>query len=129
MPLFVGVTGGDWFRHLAAIPAIDEVNVRQPSGSSQFRALAPGEVFLFKLHSPRNVILGGGVFAHMSRLHVSLAWGGRDPGLRGLVGEYCSESPFANSGSAGALARARNQHFGVRGGGDAGPPGDFLRPA
>ena len=74
MRLFVGVTDGDWFRHLAAIPAIDEVNFWQPSGSSQFRALAPGEVFLFKLHSPRNFIVGGGVFAHMSLLPVSLAW-------------------------------------------------------
>jgi len=74
MRLLVGVTDGDWFRHLAAIPAIDEVNFWQPSGSSQFRALAAGEVFLFKLHSPRNVIVGGGVFAHMSLLPVSLAW-------------------------------------------------------
>ena len=45
MRLFGGVTDGDLFRHLAAIPAIDEVNVRQPSGSSHFRALTPGEVF------------------------------------------------------------------------------------
>jgi len=34
MRLFVGVTDGDWFRHLAAIPSIDEANFRQPSGSS-----------------------------------------------------------------------------------------------
>jgi hypothetical protein len=59
MRLFVGVSDGDWFRHLAAIPAINEVNFRQPSGSSQFRALAPGEVFLLTLHSPRNSIGSG----------------------------------------------------------------------
>jgi len=29
---------------------------------------------LFKLHSPRDFIVGGGLFAHWSRLPVSLAW-------------------------------------------------------
>jgi hypothetical protein len=33
MRLFVGVTDGEWFRHLAAIPAIDEVNFWQPSSA------------------------------------------------------------------------------------------------
>jgi len=36
------------------------VNFWQPSGKQQFRALAPGELFLFKLHSPDNFIVGGG---------------------------------------------------------------------
>jgi putative restriction endonuclease len=74
MKLFVGVTDGDWFEHLRAIPGLDEVNFWQPSGSSTFRALRPGEPFLFKLHSPRNVIAGGGFFQHFSLAPVSLAW-------------------------------------------------------
>jgi putative restriction endonuclease len=71
---FVGVTDGDWFELLSSIEGIDEVNFWQPSGRSQFRALQPGELFLFKLHSPRNFIVGGGFFAHFSQLPVSLAW-------------------------------------------------------
>jgi putative restriction endonuclease len=71
---YVGVTDFDWFRLLAAEPAIDEVNFWQPGGSRRFRALEPGELFLFKLHAPRRSIVGGGWFAHWTRLPVSLAW-------------------------------------------------------
>jgi putative restriction endonuclease len=49
------------------------VNFWAPSGAS-FRALQPGELFLFKLHSPRNYIVGGGVFAQAMALPCSLAW-------------------------------------------------------
>jgi putative restriction endonuclease len=72
--LFVGVTDYDWFRFLAARPEIDEVNFWQPSGGVAFKALQTGDLFLFKLHSPRNHIAGGGFFAHWSLLPVSLAW-------------------------------------------------------
>jgi len=72
--LFVGVTDGDWHELLASLPGLDEVNFWQPGGNHQFRALTPGELFLFKLHSPDNFIVGGGVFAHASLLPVSLAW-------------------------------------------------------
>jgi putative restriction endonuclease len=78
MRMFVGVTDGDWYRQLASMPDIDEVNFWQPSGSSEFRALSPGEMFLLKLHSPQNFIVGGGFFAHFSRLPVSLAWSAFD---------------------------------------------------
>jgi putative restriction endonuclease len=74
MRFFVGVTDYDWFRFLAGRPDIDEVNFWQPSGRGSFKALQPGEPFLFKLHSPRNFIVGGGFFAHRSALPVSLAW-------------------------------------------------------
>jgi putative restriction endonuclease len=53
---------------------VEEVNFWQPGGNHQFRALEPGELFLFKLHSPRNFIVGGGFFAHSTLLPVSLAW-------------------------------------------------------
>ena len=71
---WVGVTDNEWFAFLARQPQIDEVNFWQPGGKTQFRALKPGEPFLFKLHSPHNYIAGGGFFAHSSVLPVSLAW-------------------------------------------------------
>jgi putative restriction endonuclease len=74
MRAFVGITDYDWFKTLSAIPNIDEVNFWQPSGSTRFRALDPGELFLFKLHSPLNFIVGGGLFAYSNIIPVNLAW-------------------------------------------------------
>jgi putative restriction endonuclease len=73
MKLYVAVTDYDWFKHLKGLET-DEVNFWQPGGSRLFKALVPGEPFLFKLHSPRNFIVGGGFFAHASLLPTSLAW-------------------------------------------------------
>jgi putative restriction endonuclease len=39
-----------------------------------FKALGTGDLFLFKLHSPNNSIVGGGFFAASSLLPLSLAW-------------------------------------------------------
>ena len=50
MKTFVGITDRDWFDLLSHRPQLDEVNFWQPGGNSQFRALLPGELFLFKLH-------------------------------------------------------------------------------
>ncbi len=74
MRLRVGITDGDWFELLAAQPNLEEVNFWQPGGNRHFRALDPGELFLFKLHSPNDFIVGGGLFAHATLLPVSLAW-------------------------------------------------------
>jgi len=74
MKAFLGITDFDWYRYLSGIQGLDEVNFWQPSASSQFKALQPGEPFLFKLHSPRNYIVGGGFFAHSTTSPVSLAW-------------------------------------------------------
>ncbi len=71
--LYVAVTDRGWFDQLAA-SAPQEVNFWQPSGSANFRALQPGELFLFKLHWPDNVIVGGGVFARASNIPLSMAW-------------------------------------------------------
>ena len=73
MKVWVGVTDKDWFQFLSRINP-DEVNFWQPSGSRMFRALQPGEPFLFKLHSPDNFIVGGGHFVRYSTLPASLAW-------------------------------------------------------
>jgi len=69
----LGVTDLDWFEFRSARDA-EEVNFWQPGGRSQFRALQPGELFLFKLHSPNNFIVGGGLFGHASIVPISLAW-------------------------------------------------------
>ena len=74
MKIYVGVTDNDWFRFLSDRPDLDEVNFWQPGGSHRFKALQPGEPFLFKLHAPENFIAGGGFLAHFSLVQVSLAW-------------------------------------------------------
>ena len=61
--LVIAVTDDDWFEMLRRQPDLNEVNFWAPSAAN-FRALQPGELFLFKLHAPRNVIVGGGVFAY-----------------------------------------------------------------
>lgn len=96
MRAFIGVTDWNWFDLLRKQPDLDEVNFWQPSGSRQFRALRPGELFLFKLHSPRNYIAGGGIFAHSSLPPISLAW----------------ETFGIGNGAAGlAEMRARVEHY------------------
>ncbi len=74
MRIYVGVTDRDWYDLLSRSSHLDDVNFWQPGGNRQFRALNPGELFLFKLHSPNNYIVGGGFFAHSSLLPISLAW-------------------------------------------------------
>jgi len=73
MKLWVGVTDDGWFEYLSARKP-DEVNFWQPSAGREFRSLVPGEPFLFKLHSPKNFIVGGGFFVRYSALPCSLAW-------------------------------------------------------
>jgi putative restriction endonuclease len=71
--LVVAVTDDDWFEMLRRHENLSEVNFWAPSAAN-FRALQPGEMFLFKLHAPRNVIVGGGIFAYANTLPCSLAW-------------------------------------------------------
>jgi putative restriction endonuclease len=73
MKIWVGITDYDWFSFLRGL-APDEVNFWQPSGNRRFKLLQPGEPFLFRLHSPRNFIVGGGFFFRYSALPCSLAW-------------------------------------------------------
>lgn len=71
--LVIAVTDGDWFDMLRQQTNLAEVNFWAPSAAN-FRALQPGELFLFKLHAPRNFIVGGGIFAYANSLPCSLAW-------------------------------------------------------
>lgn len=71
--LIVAVTDGHWFEQLRRKTDLAEVNFWAPSGAN-FKALEPGEFFLFKLHALRNLIVGGGVFAYAKALPCSIAW-------------------------------------------------------
>jgi putative restriction endonuclease len=71
--LVIAVTDAEWFRYLRTRPALAEINFWAPSGTN-FRALSPGVLFLFKLHAPLNFLVGGGVFAHATTMPCSLAW-------------------------------------------------------
>lgn len=73
MKFWIGVTDNSWYNFLSELQP-EEVNFWQPSGKSVFRALKPGEPFLFKLHSPLNFIVGGGFFVKHSVIPISLAW-------------------------------------------------------
>jgi putative restriction endonuclease len=70
---WIGITDTEWFEQLSTDAPV-EVNFWQPSGRIPFRALEPGGLFLFKLHHPRNFIVGGGWFVRYSALPASVAW-------------------------------------------------------
>ena len=72
MKLYVGVTDKNWYEQLKAAEA-KEANFWRP-GTSPFRALDEGDLFLFKLHAPFNFIVGGGFFVSYSLLPTFLAW-------------------------------------------------------
>lgn len=72
MEIYVGVTDYDWYKHLSESNSI-EANFWRP-GSTPFRRLSPGELFLFKLKSPHNRIVGGGHFLRYLQMPISLAW-------------------------------------------------------
>ncbi len=74
MRIFVAVTDNDWFSLHASQKKVEEVNFWRPSSEATFKALAPGELLLFKLHSPDNFIAGGGFFTKFLQLPVNLAW-------------------------------------------------------
>lgn len=71
---YVGVTDGEWYRHLAAQPAGGEVNFWRPSGGRRFGALSLGEPFFFKSHHPHNRVVGGGFYSGFVPLRISEAW-------------------------------------------------------
>ena len=105
MRMYVAITDRNWYRLLSAEPQLDEVNFWKPSGQG-FGALTPGELLLFKLHSPDNFIVGGGFFTRFHKLPVNLAWEtfGRMNGvgslseMRSRIGHYRGEeiTPNAN---------------------------------
>ena len=71
--LVIAVTDNKWFEYLRRRTGLAEVNFWTPS-NIRFKALKQGELFLFKLHSPLNFIVGGGIFAHETLMPFSMAW-------------------------------------------------------
>lgn len=74
MRAYVAVTDRDWYRFLRDRPDLDEVNFWQPSGGRAFRAISPGDPFLFKLHYPENAIVGGGTYVWSTTFPLSITW-------------------------------------------------------
>ena len=70
--IYLGVTDSRWFNYLAAQQP-DEVNFWMP-GASGFKALPEAGLFLFKLKSPNDFVVGVGFFVRYTRLPVMLAW-------------------------------------------------------
>ena len=73
MRLYVGITDTDWFQYLKA-RKVAEMNFWRPRAISQFKALAPNELFLFKSKYPENKIIGGAFFVKHTTLPLELAW-------------------------------------------------------
>jgi putative restriction endonuclease len=73
MKFWVGVIDNRGYEFLATHRP-EEVNFWQPSGTRSFQAIEPGAPFLFKLHSPQNSIVGGGLFVRHALLPLSIAW-------------------------------------------------------
>lgn len=74
MNAYIAVTDYEWFTLLSQQQGIEEVNFWQPGGNRVFSVIEKGGLFLFKLHSPQDFIVGGGFYAHSTILPVSLAW-------------------------------------------------------
>lgn len=73
MKIYVGVTDQNWFQYLVSEKP-DELNFWRPGGKQSFKAIQQNDLFLFKLHSPHNFIVGGAFFIRHSFLPISLAW-------------------------------------------------------
>ena len=70
---WVGVTDRSWFEFHSVNQSV-EVNFWAPGGERSFGAIAEGGLFLFKLKSPVNKIVGGGWFVKSTTLPLELAW-------------------------------------------------------
>ena len=90
MAIYVYPTDISWFKFLRYRSPLDEVNFWQPGGTTEFRRLRPGELFLFRLKSPVNMVAGGGVFAHASLFPLNAAWEafGEKNGVASFEGLY-----------------------------------------
>ena len=73
MKYYLGATDWRWYNFLSS-RAPEDVNFWRPGGQTAFRALCPGDAFLFKLKKPHHAIGGVGFFTAQSQLPLSLAW-------------------------------------------------------
>ena len=70
---WIGVTDRSWFEFHSANQSM-EVNFWAPGGEVNFKAVPEGGLFLFKLKTPVNKIVGGGWFMKSTTLPLELAW-------------------------------------------------------
>jgi putative restriction endonuclease len=71
--LYIANTDNDWFDFLSGHEKLTEANFWQPGGKA-FYAIGPGELFVFRLKSPRDKIGGFGVLSNSSLLPLQIAW-------------------------------------------------------
>lgn len=70
---YIGNTDNDWFDFLKARAPLEDVNFWKPT-PQKFKAIEEGQIFAFRLKSPRNVIGGYGVLASSINVPIQLAW-------------------------------------------------------
>ena len=73
MTFYVGITDERWFGFLKDLPK-EDVNFWRLGQFRNFRVLPEGGLFLFKLHSPDDFIVGGGYYLSHQEMPLSLAW-------------------------------------------------------
>ena len=71
--LYIANTDNGWFDFLSTRKNLTEVNFWQPGGK-EFHAIEPGELFAFRLKSPRDKIGGFGILSNSSVLPLQIAW-------------------------------------------------------
>lgn len=71
--LFIANTDNEWYDFLSSRTDLEEVNFWRPS-AAPFRAIGAGELFVFRLKSPRNKIGGFGVLSDSTILPLQIAW-------------------------------------------------------
>jgi putative restriction endonuclease len=106
--LYIGNTDNDWFDFLAAEPELSEINFWQPSDKA-FHRIQTGELFAFRLKSPRNKIGGFGILSSAAILPLQMAWEtfGRSNGvatydaLRKSIAQYRKDSVVGPSTNIG----------------------------
>lgn len=72
MNYYIGVTNQQWYEQLRNMQ-FNTINFWRP-GSNNFKSLMPRDLFLFKLHSPNNYIVGAGYFVTFEKLPIRIAW-------------------------------------------------------
>lgn len=100
--LYIANTDNLWFDFLSCEKNLTEVNFWWP-GETNFGAIKPGELLVFRLKSPRNKVGGFGVFNNHSRLPIQIAWEtfGRANGMASLEELRSSIARFRTNTSVG----------------------------
>ena len=73
MTFYIGITDERWFDFLKDLPK-EDVNFWRLGQFRNFHILPEGGLFLFKLHSPNDFIVGGGYYLSHQEMPLSLAW-------------------------------------------------------